>query len=52
LVCLEGTGALLHPLLRIAFYNVVFLAIHPFQDGNGQVVARPHQSPASARRLR
>jgi Fic family protein len=27
----------LHPLLRIAVFNVVFLAIHPFQDGNGRL---------------
>ena len=27
----------LHPLLRIAAFVVVFLAIHPFQDGNGRL---------------
>ena len=27
----------LHPLLIIAVYIVVFLAIHPFQDGNGRL---------------
>ena len=27
----------LHPLLIIAVFNVVFLAIHPFQDGNGRL---------------
>lgn len=27
----------LHPLLRIAVFQVVFLAIHPFQDGNGRL---------------
>ncbi|HWB93648.1 MAG TPA: DUF977 family protein [Puia sp.] len=27
----------LHPLLIIAVFIVVFLAIHPFQDGNGRV---------------
>ena len=27
----------LHPLLHIAVFNVVFLAIHPFQDGNGRL---------------
>jgi Fic family protein len=25
----------LHPLLVIAIFTVVFLEIHPFQDGNG-----------------
>jgi Fic family protein len=30
----EGT---LHPLLRIAVFVVVFLEIHPFQDGNGRL---------------
>ncbi|NGX32000.1 MAG: hypothetical protein K1060chlam4_00038 [Candidatus Anoxychlamydiales bacterium] len=28
---------LLHPLLVIAIFNVVFLHIHPFQDGNGRL---------------
>jgi Fic family protein len=27
----------LHPLLAIAVFVVVFLAIHPFQDGNGRL---------------
>ncbi|PWQ93167.1 Fic family protein [Leucothrix arctica] len=27
----------IHPLLVIGVFNVVFLAIHPFQDGNGRV---------------
>jgi len=27
----------LHPLLSIAIFIVVFLAIHPFQDGNGRL---------------
>ena len=27
----------MHPLLIIAIINVVFLAIHPFQDGNGRL---------------
>jgi Fic family protein len=27
----------LHPLLVIAIFTVVFLAIHPFQDGNGRL---------------
>ncbi len=27
----------LHPLLLIACFTVVFLAIHPFQDGNGRL---------------
>jgi Fic family protein len=27
----------LHPLLAIAVFTVVFLAIHPFQDGNGRL---------------
>jgi Fic family protein len=29
------TMRLLHPLLIVAVFIVVFLAIHPFQDGNG-----------------
>lgn len=29
--------ASMHPLLIIAVFNVVFLAIHPFQDGNGRL---------------
>ena len=27
----------MHPLLVIAVFNLVFLAIHPFQDGNGRL---------------
>ncbi|MDP3788582.1 MAG: Fic family protein [Candidatus Chromulinivorax sp.] len=27
----------LHPLMIIGIFNVVFLAIHPFQDGNGRL---------------
>ncbi|WP_208435052.1 Fic family protein [Bartonella phoceensis] len=27
----------LHPLLTIAIFNVTFLAIHPFQNGNGRL---------------
>jgi Fic family protein len=27
----------LHPLINIAFFIVVFLEIHPFQDGNGRL---------------
>ena len=30
-------GGDLHPLLVIAIFVVVFLAIHPFQDGNGRL---------------
>lgn len=33
----EEHNSTLHPLLRIAVFNVVFLAIHPFQDGNGRL---------------
>lgn len=33
----EESDPILHPLLRIAVFNVVFLAIHPFQDGNGRL---------------
>lgn len=29
--------ASMHPLLIVAVFNVVFLAIHPFQDGNGRL---------------
>ncbi len=29
--------AAMHPLLIIAVFKVVFLAIHPFQDGNGRL---------------
>lgn len=33
----EEHEPILHPLLRIAIFKVVFLAIHPFQDGNGRL---------------
>jgi Fic family protein len=33
----ERETARLHPLLVIALYVVVFLEIHPFQDGNGRL---------------
>jgi Fic family protein len=33
----EEQEPVFHPLLRIAVFNVVFLAIHPFQDGNGRL---------------
>ena len=33
----EEADPVLHPLLRIAVFNVVFLAVHPFQDGNGRI---------------
>jgi Fic family protein len=33
----ERTAGRLHPLLIIALCIVVFLAIHPFQDGNGRL---------------
>ena len=33
----ERETARLHPLLIIALCNVVFLEIHPFQDGNGRL---------------
>ncbi len=33
----EEADPIFHPLLRIAIFNVVFLAIHPFQDGNGRL---------------
>jgi Fic family protein len=28
---------ILHPLLVVAVFTVVFLEIHPFQDGNGRL---------------
>jgi len=31
------TNKLLHPLLITAVFTVVFLEIHPFQDGNGRI---------------
>jgi Fic family protein len=33
----ESSKAQLHPLLIIAIFVVVFLEIHPFQDGNGRL---------------
>ncbi len=33
----EESDPSLHPLLRIAIFQVLFLAIHPFQDGNGRL---------------
>ena len=36
-VAQERGKAQLHPLLAIALYVVVFLEIHPFQDGNGRL---------------
>jgi Fic family protein len=33
----ERESGLLHPLLVIAVFVVVFLEIHPFQDGNGRL---------------
>lgn len=33
----ECEAARLHPLLIIAVFTVVFLEIHPFQDGNGRL---------------
>lgn len=33
----ESNKAQLHPLLIIAIFVVVFLEIHPFQDGNGRL---------------
>ena len=33
----ERERRLLHPLLLIALFTVVFLEIHPFQDGNGRL---------------
>ncbi len=32
-----GESGILHPLLTTAIFIVVFLAIHPFQDGNGRL---------------
>lgn len=34
---LEREAHRLHPLLRIGIFVVVFLEIHPFQDGNGRL---------------
>lgn len=36
-VNLQREAAALHPLLVIALFVVVFLEIHPFQDGNGRL---------------
>lgn len=36
-VAQEREKAVLHPLLIIAIFVVVFLEIHPFQDGNGRL---------------
>ena len=36
-VTLERNKAQLHPLLIISIFVVVFLEIHPFQDGNGRL---------------
>lgn len=36
-VVMEREKAQLHPLLIIAIFVVVFLEIHPFQDGNGRL---------------
>lgn len=36
-VAAEEENATLHPLLVIAIFVVVFLEIHPFQDGNGRL---------------
>jgi Fic family protein len=36
-VVTEREKAQLHPLLIIAIFGVVFLEIHPFQDGNGRL---------------
>ena len=33
--CLEDEG--LHPLIFVGVFAVVFLAIHPFQDGSGRL---------------
>jgi len=33
----ERAKALLHPLLIVAIFFVVFLEVHPFQDGNGRL---------------
>lgn len=33
----ERDKAQMHPLLITAIFVVVFLAIHPFQDGNGRL---------------
>lgn len=33
----EEAEPTLHPLIRIGVFHVVFLGIHPFQDGNGRL---------------
>ncbi|WP_244654589.1 Fic family protein, partial [Rhizobium wenxiniae] len=33
----QGREKRLHPLLVVAIFIVVFLEIHPFQDGNGRL---------------
>jgi Fic family protein len=33
--CLDGDDS--HPLISIAIFTVIFLEIHPFQDGNGRL---------------
>ena len=33
----ERTADKVHPLIIIAIWNVIFLEIHPFQDGNGRL---------------
>lgn len=33
----ETARGVLHPILIIGIFNVVFLEIHPFQDGNGRL---------------
>nr|WP_245441133.1 Fic family protein [Neorhizobium sp. T7_12] len=38
-----------HPLLIVAVFVVVFLEIHPFQDGNGRLSRAFHLAPASGR---
>ena len=43
---------LLHPLLILAVFVVRFLAIHPFQDGNGRLCASCGDAIAAARRIR
>ena len=40
-----------HPLIVIALFNVVFLAIHPFQDGNGRLSRGTHWFAAAKSRL-
>jgi Fic family protein len=41
-----------HPLILIGIFIVVFLAIHPFKDGNGRLSSHPHDSLAAACRVR